>query len=60
MNGDYIIKVKPYYDENWSGYVARYEEIPVEVYHEDVVQAVKDLVDAKEEYFATLEKENKK
>ena len=58
MNNNYAIKVKPYADEDWKGYVARYEEIPVEVYHHDVVQAVKDLVDAKEEYFATLDKEN--
>lgn len=58
MNNSHSIIIEPHTEGNWVGFVARYVGIPVEVYHEDEIQVLKDLIDAKEEYFATLEKEN--
>lgn len=60
MTHAYPIMIHPYIDGDWQGFVARYVGIPVEVYHEDEVQALKDLIDAKEEYYATLKKESNK
>lgn len=56
---NYPFEIGPYEDEDFKGFYAKYKDLPVEVYSiENNTQLLRDLEDAKEEYFATAIKEN--
>lgn len=57
-NRKYIEIIEQYEDDDYKGYVGYYVGLPVKVYNSSVEETKKDLIGAKEEYFATAIKEN--
>lgn len=54
---NYGYKIQPYEDQDFSGFIGQYNELPVSVFGTTEEEVLTDLRIAKEEYFATCIKE---